>query len=136
MPPKNKFANLKYEKMNTQFNDNRKMITGYIEGKFTSEDIKTKLQQLADGFHKSGRNIYIGVSIHYGDPNAWLPAIMKHVSEPVDIFDPSDSDGSYDYSDIDGCLFYILEKPQGEVLTQKMHTVKKPKPDENINMFL
>jgi hypothetical protein len=135
MPRKNKFENLKFEKSNAQFKD-RKLLTGYTEGKFTTHEIATKLQQLADGLNKAGRNAYVGVSIHYRDPNAWLPAIYTHVSQSVQIYNPTDSDTTHDYKDIDGCLFYILKKQQGEVLTQKFHSVKKNKINENVNLFV
>jgi len=127
---KNKFEDLKFHKINAEFKDNRKMVAGFVKGSFTREEVYEKLQELADGMKKSGRNAYIAVTLHYADPNAWLPAIYTHVSQPVQIFNPNDSDTTNTFKDISAMYFYIIEKPEGEVLTQKMHTVKKDKVDK------
>ena len=127
------FKNLKFEKTNAEFKDGRKIVSGYIEGSFTKEEIRTKLQQLSDGIYKKSKNAYIGVAIHYDDPNAWLPAVFTKCGDPVRIFNPADSDTTHDYNSIDGCMFYILQLDEGKNLDQTHH---KPKKQQNDTGFM
>ena len=76
MSKKNIWKNLEFQKSDTVFTDGRKRIDGYIEGSFTRSEITTKLQELSDELDKKRKHGYIGVSVHYDDPNAWLPAIF------------------------------------------------------------
>ena len=74
------FKNLKFEKTNAEFKDGRKMVSAYAEGSFTREQIKTKLQQLADGIKLKEKNVYVGVAIRYSYPRSWLPSVATHVT--------------------------------------------------------
>ena len=115
------FKNLKFEKTNAEFKDGRKIVSAYAEGSFTREQIKTKLQQLADGIKLKDKNAYIDVAIHYSNPHAWLPSVAKHVTQPVAIFDPTDSDTTQDYDNIDGVMFQIILLDNEKLLETKHH---------------
>jgi hypothetical protein len=115
-----KFKDLTFEKNDLQFNDHRKQLMGYIEGSFTRAEIVSKLQELSDGLKAKGRNGYIGVSIHYGYPDAWLPCIYTKYGDNVKIFDPEDSDTTEGYKDIDALCFMIIEgKDENESMFQR-----------------
>lgn len=116
---------LKFEKTDTVFTDNRKKLDAYLEGSFTRAEIADKLQELSNELHNKNRSGYIGVSIHYGFPNAWLPAIFTKYGDQIKLFDPDDSDTTQDFDDIDGLCFMIIENHD---LNQSMfHRAKKNK---------
>lgn len=135
MVKKDKFANIKWVKSNAEFTDGRKLVTGFVKGKFTRNEILKELQTLADGINAKGRNAHLGVSVHYANPNDWLPAIYKNVKDKQVLFNPSDSDTTTSFSNIDGLYFYLVELPAGKDLKQKNHTLKKSQKNEHVSMF-
>ena len=115
MSKKNIWKNLKFEKSDTVFTDGRKRVDGYIVGSFTRSEISTKLQELSDELHKKRKHGYIGVSVHYDDPNAWLPAIFTQYGHDVKLFDPADSTTTQEYERINGLCFMIIENDGKEI---------------------
>lgn len=120
-----KFEDLKFKKLDVEFDDGRTMFTGFIKGRFNRHDILNKMENLAEKLREKGKNGYIGVTAHYKDPNGYLPAIMSGVDKTMKLFNPSDSDTTAGFKDIDGCYFFVAELPEGKVLKQKMHKVQK-----------
>lgn len=127
------FEKLKFVKNNATFKDGRKALNGFVKGSFTQDQIKQKLQSISNGLFESGKkNAYVAVSIHYKNPDDWLPAIYNKVGNKIKIFNPNDSDTSHDYTGIDGAYFYIVELPENSNMNQKMHKVKKASDDTSM----
>jgi len=116
---------LNFESNKATFNGKKKILTAMIEGKFTRHGILEKLNSLAQGLQKEGRNASLGVAVHYDYPNAWTPAILKPCNKAQVLYNPTDSPTTNEYKDIDALYFYIIEMADGSDLEQKMHKKKK-----------
>lgn len=120
-----KFGKLKFTKSPAQFDDGQELFVSFLKGKFTRKEILNKMENLAEKLRSNGKNAYIGVSAHYEDPNAWLPAINKSVNNAQVLFNPTDSPTTVEYKQIDGIYFYVTQMPEGTELKNKMRKVKK-----------
>lgn len=120
-----KFETLKFRKVEAEFDDKRTLYASMITGKFTRQDILNKMEELAKKLRDQGKNGYIGVTAHYEFPNAWLPALYCCVDKKQKLFDASYSTSTIEYKNIDAMYFFVAEMPDGQILKQKMHKVKK-----------
>jgi hypothetical protein len=129
---KQNLTDLKFQKSNAQFKDNRKMLTAMVKGNYTRKEILSKMKSLSDGLKENGKtNSYIGVSMHFAYPNDWTPSLFSSVNNKQILYNPTDSNTTEEYKDIDGLMFYIIDMPEGTQLNQKMHKQKKTQ-----NMFI
>lgn len=130
-----KFEGMKFVDTKAEFSDGRKLYVAMIQGKFTRRNVLEKLENLAEKLRGQSKNAYLGVSAHYDYPNDWLPAIYRRADQQQVLYNPSDSDTTTGYKNIDGLYFYITELPDGSDLGQKMHKVKRSNQKVD-NLFL
>jgi hypothetical protein len=123
----NDFSKIKFERSPAEFKDGRKLVTAHLAGKFTRDKILAEMQSMANAFHAKKKNYYMGMSVHYEDPNDWTPALYKHVDSKQILYNPTDSATTAGYKDIDGLYLYIIEMPDEKPLHQKMHKKKSEK---------
>ena len=120
-----KLEKLKFTKSNAEFEDGKELFMGFLKGKFTRNDIQNKMDEIAKKLRDNSKNAYLGVSVHYKEPNGWLPAINRSVNQPQVLFNPTDSVTTAGFKDIDGIYFYVTQMPEGSELKHKMRKVKK-----------
>ena len=123
------FKGLKFEKSWDGWHNGRKLLIGYLDAKFDRETVIRETAKLAKSLIREGRNIHMGVSAHYENPDAWTPGLMFDVKKSVQFYHPDESDTTMEYENIDALYFYIIETQETE-LKQKVYTRRKEQ-----NMF-
>lgn len=116
---------MKFHESKLQFKEGQKLLSSVVKGDFTRNEILEKMRNIVLTLRKGGQNCYIGASAHYANPNDWLPAIYTPIAQEPKLFNPSDSDGTGGYKDIDAVQFNVIVMPKGKVFKQQMHTVSK-----------
>lgn len=132
MPEKvNDFSKLDFKQTQMNFKDNRVMYEAGVDGDFTREGLLKNLEFMKDKL-KSKKNAMIGCAFHYAKVNDWCPAMLFKVTDPIQLWDVTDSDkvDIYKDDDIDACVFYIIKADDG----QSLPTYHKPKKNVNESM--
>jgi hypothetical protein len=94
-----------------QFHGSEVLASKFI-GNFTREGIIKKVEQVNkrsyDTLHLQGR---IGVAVHYKD-NGWFGGVMTDIGQPMNVFDPTDSNysGVLSTDRINAFQIYLIKK--------------------------
>ena len=80
-----------------------------IQGKYKYEDIRPYIQKISNALAKKGIKAEIQTAIHFRDSDQWRGSSFRDLGEPIDLFDPSDSDVNHGKI-VNAIQIYLVKK--------------------------